>query len=250
MIRVKYGVVSAALALASVASVMGGSGCADDYAGLLILQNQAVVEGACSPDPSIGAPYRSFGTAQVGSGGGYVMTPLLQSTLVNREQTTNGDIVLLHTAVVEIQPVDSADSRAVVSALKELQGRTRYISGSVTPHGLTTMQFDAIDTEQAGALAAAMMPGQTVQVLARVVVHGDTAGTDVSSQPFIYPITLVNQPGGGFVDLGACSSLPTGSVGQISDCFDNGQDGGFTECCTDAGGRPVCPAEGTGVAGP
>jgi hypothetical protein len=246
MIRVKYGRVGAALALASVASVMGLSGCADDYAGLLILQNQAVGE-SCTAEPVVSSPYISNGTAQVGSGGGYVMTPLVQSTLVNRENTTNGDIVLLHTAVVEIQAVDSADSRAVVAALQELRGRTRYISGAVAPRGLITTQFDAIDTEQANALSAAMMPGQRVEVLARVVVHGDTAGTDVSSQPFVYPITLINQAGGGFVDLGPCSALALGTTGEQKDCFQNGQDNGFTECCTDAGGRPVCPAMGTGT---
>jgi hypothetical protein len=250
MIRVRYGRVSAALALASVVSILGLGGCADDYAGILILQNLATTTGACSPEPSTSSPFLSHGIAQVGSGGGYVLTPLLQSTLVNREGTTNGDIVLLHTAVVEIEPVDSAESRAVVSALKELQGRTRYISGSVAPRGLTTMSFEGIDSEQAVALAAAMMPGEAVEVLLRVVVHGDTQGTNVSSQPFLYPVTLVNEAGGGFVNLGACSSLDVGTVGGSEGCFGTGQDGGFIECCTDAGGRPVCPARGTGTAGP
>jgi hypothetical protein len=242
MIRVKYGRVSAALALASVALVMGLGGCADDYSGLLILHNQAVSE-TCTTEPVVANPYISHGTAQVGSGGGYFLTPLLQSTLVNREATTNGDIVSLHTAVVEIQPVDSAASRDVVGKLKELQGRTRYISGSVEPRGLTSIGFEGIDGEQANALSAAMMPGQTVEVLLRVVVHGDTAGTDVSSQGFLYPVTLVNVAGGGFINLGACSALPPGTVGT-GDCFGTGQDGGSTECCTDAGGRPVCPARG------
>jgi hypothetical protein len=233
----KYRLVGAALA-----SVIG-SGCAD-YSGLLILQNQPIDTSTCSPltgkDQFIG-----HGFALVGGGsGGYFFTPLVQSALVNREMTTNGDIVAVRSADVELQAVDSADSRAVITALKELNGANRKISGSIAPGGTVTLIIPAIDSAQADAMATAMVVGQSVEVIARVRVYGDTSGTSVSSSDFYYPITVKNEPGQNFVDLGDCGGLTVGFVGRDTDCFNNGQDGAFTECCTQAGGIPVCPAKG------
>jgi hypothetical protein len=234
-------------ALLAVASMAGLGSCAD-YSGLLILQNQAP-SASCVTAPNIGDPYISHGTALAGAGGGYFLTPLIQSSLVNREATTNGDIVAMRDADVEIQAVDSADSRTVVDALKELKGANRHISGSISPKGLLTTTVPVIDSAQAAAMATKMTPGQAVEVIVRVVVYGDTAGTRVSSQDFYYPITVLNQPNGRFQDLGKCSDLAVGTTGMVKDCFQNGQDGGFTQCCTDDGGRAVCPAVGS-KAGP
>ena len=239
MIRAKYGRVGAALAVASVI----GSGCAD-YSGLLILQNQVIETDTCTIPSTRGTLYNSHGFALVGQGGGYVFTPLIQSSLVNREQTTNGDIVAMQSADVELQAVDSADSRAVIDALKELNGVNRKISGSIDPGGLLATSFPVIDSAQSIALAGAMQPMQAVEIIARVRVYGDNQGTQVSSQDFYYPITVRNFPGSNFVDLGDCGSLNPGFVGQDTDCFANGQDGAAVQCCTEASGIPVCPARG------
>jgi hypothetical protein len=238
MIRAKYGVVGAALAVASVI----GSGCAD-YSGLLILQNQPVSPDTCSASTDRGV-FISHGFALVGAGGGYVFAPLIQSALVNREDTMNGDIVAIHSADVELQAVDSADSKAVIDALQELKGANRKVSGSVDPGGVITVTFPVIDSAQAMAMGTKVALGQSVEIIARVRVFGDTAGTEVSSQDFYYPITISNLPGANFVDLGPCDSLAVGRTGIDNDCFGNGQDGAFVECCTSAGGVPVCPARG------
>jgi hypothetical protein len=244
MSRAKHCLVAAALAVVSAAS----GGCADDYLSLLVVHNQAPdPEAMCAIEPMIENPYRPHGTANVAVGG-YILTPLLQSNLTNRNDMVNGDIISLTTASVEINPVDSDASRNVVASLNELRGRTRYISGSVQPGGLTSSSFDAIDLDQARALAGAVTAGQSVEVLATVVVYGDSGGNTIKSATFNYPITIINDVGGsGPISVGACSGLQSGFVGASTDCFGNGQDQGFTQCCT-AGTADdlLCPAQGTG----
>jgi hypothetical protein len=241
MIRVKCCLAPAALA---VASAVLGAGCVDDYGSLLVIHNQALDE-SCSTAPDIEAPYLPHGTAAVGPGGGYTLTPLVQSGLTVRGNDINGGIIELKTASVEINPVDSDASRNAVAQLAELRGATRYISGSVSPGGLTSTSFQAIDSSQAAALAAGVQVGQSVEVIARVIVYGRHGGGSVASQPFEYPITLINGgTGGGLVDLGPCAGLPSDFVGA-SDCFGTGQDGALIQCCTGDGGQLVCPAIGT-----
>jgi hypothetical protein len=240
--RAKHCLVTTALmAMGALAS----AGCADDYLSLLVIHNQAPDE-SCEIAPMLEHPYRPHGTANVAVGG-YLLTPLLQSNLTNHTDMVNGDIITLTTATVEIDPVDSDASRTVVSKLNELRGRTRYISGAVSPGGLTSTSFEAIDADQARALAGAVAAGQTVEVLATVIVNGDVGGNHVESKPFTYPITLQNVPNGsGAINLGACSSLPASFEGSTGGCFDTGQDSSFIECCTN-GSATICPAKGTGT---
>jgi hypothetical protein len=241
----KYGLISAAVAVLSVTT----SGCVADYGSLSIVHDQAPNE-SCEIAPNVGDAYLPHGTALVGAGGGYVMAPLLRSGLAAVAGKPNGHIINLSSAQVSIEPVDSDDSRAAVAALKELRARSRAISGSVEPGGLTSIFFDGIDGEQARALASAVVVGQAVEVLIKVVVKGDVGGSSVSTQDFLFPVTLLNSGGTpGAKNLGPCSSFPTSFTGATTDCFGTGQDGGSIECCTDAGGNAVCPAVGT-MAGP
>jgi hypothetical protein len=243
MSRAKHCLVTAALA---ALTAMGGVGCADDYLSLVVIHNQAVIPEECAPTPTIEEPYLPHGIANVAVGG-YILTPLVQSNLTNRNDMTNGDIITIKTASVEINPVDSDDSRAVVAALNELRGATRHFYASVSPGGLTSLSFEAIDGAQARALATAIQPGQAVEVIASTIIYGDVGGGSVKSAPFEYPITLLNvENGSGVIDLGACSGLPTGFEGAANGCFDdNGQDNSFIECCS-SGAAQICPAKGTG----
>ncbi len=241
MIRAKYWLAGAALAVTSVAT---GGGCADDNLSLQIIHNQAP-DSMCQTKPNEADPYLPHGSVELGRGG-YLLTPLLHSNLASRMGNTAASIIQLHTATTEIIAVDSDDSRTVVGKLGGMAGRTRYISGVVDPGGLTSTGFEAIDIAQANALATAVAVGQSVEIIVKVIVHGEASGTNVDSQPFLYPITLTNGgEGGGQVNLGPCSNLPSGFTGNTSGCFGNGQDGGFIECCTSPGGVPMCPAVGT-----
>ncbi len=229
----KYGLMTALLAVLSGA-------CADDYLSLVVIQNQAP-DDQCAVTADLESPYLSHGQATV-SRGGYFLTPIVQSNLSNLNDDVNGDLVQLRTVSVEIQAVDSDASRAAVAALGDIRGRTRYVSGTVTPGGITSMGFDAIDVEQAAVLSGAIGTA-SVEVLARVVVEGDVEGTSVKSPMFIYPITVTN---GAQIDLGPCDALPAGFIGGGSrGCFHAGQDvGSNVQCCTDLAGDPVCPAQG------
>ena len=240
MNRVKYWLLPAIVA---GLSALGGAGCADDYLSLKVLHNQAP-DDMCVIEPNVEDPYIPHGFMVAGSNG-YFMNPLLQSNLVNRTGEVNGDIISLETASVELRAVDSDASRSVIEGLGALTGRTRYISGSVSPGGLTTTGFEAVDSDQARALAGLITMGQSVEILAYITVYGDLDGGEVASPTFIYPITVTNNgASGNFQNLGPCANLTPGFMGIVADCFGNGQDNGFIQCCTAADGSNVCPAFG------
>jgi hypothetical protein len=233
MIRLQYGLLVAMLALASA--------CADQNYSLVILQNQAP-GGDCSlsTDPTM---FISHGVDDLNLGG-YVLTPLIQSNLIERDNAPSATNIVLKGATAEIQAVDSDDSRATVSALSEVTGRMRYFAGTLTPGATIVVHVEIIDDAQAAALLSTLQPGQSVEVLVKVIVLGEVAGDSISSDPFYYPITLTNGgSSGGFINLGQCDALPEGFVGEDTTCFGTGQDGRGVECCTRSGVL-VCPAEG------
>lgn len=232
----------------SAALLVVGVGCApaDSQATLQIVVNQATA-GNCPPTP--GQP---GAVAQLGSGfidtnafQGYVLTP----QVVNDASTEIGEAsdsqrrVQLAGANITTEFLDQASvPGGVVSALESagLLAFSRRFSGSVEPNGgvaaiaieLWPQQFL---TEMRGQLGQ-----DPVDVQVTVQMFGTVAGDDVSSQEFVYPVTICD--GCLINNLGACDEVPPEEVGSGAGDCQGLQDPAASPvtCCTGANGLPFC----------
>jgi hypothetical protein len=233
------------LVLAAVASA--GAACVDSSNEIFVVHNQAMIED-CTVSGELDDPYIGHGLMDVtntfdGLGSSpvtYVATPVVQSRIT---EGANGQdkTVLLSGANVELAAVNNERSQAVVDAMTAmgLNKQAQYFSASIESGGTTGIAFEAIDATQGEALQGLVAPGESVEVLVRVTVHGDVDGNGVTSPVWTYPITVCN--GCRVFNLGSCAALPDGETFGFGGRCAFHSDPIF-QCCTSLDGSAVCPA--------
>jgi len=217
------------VALALTAS-LAGCVASDADANIVILRNQALTTECSAGDPS--APFYSSGSIDIQSPGGYLFSPIVQNFATDVEGTSLR-IAFVHGARVDIHFADEGREEA----LGGVDGLTRFqvpLSGSIDAGGSIGLIFEIVPAELLPMLV------DNDLLLVDVRIFGEMGGDSFESANFRYPVEACD--GCLFVDLGACSSLPTGYIGQGGHPCGTFQDFGV-ECCTNSTGL-VCPAVG------
>lgn len=188
--------------------------------GMVILHNQ-FLDATCEVPATAGGTARVAGVLDAGAPRGYVFTPVLQSLVA--ESDTRERLIVIEGANVSVA---NEDGTAVANG----DFSTRFAT-SVAPGGTAGLAFEITPSEMAKG-----------RYLSTVVVFGTLEGSSIESEPFTYPIEVVDFADRPF-NLGPCSALDEGYQGTFfGTACSPYQDGGI-ECCTD-GIELVCPAEG------
>lgn len=230
--------------LIALAIAGSGAACADSNNQIYIVQNQALEEDCFVPG-GIDNAHRGHGTldatAAFGIRGGYVLTPVIASRAT---ESANGQekIVNLTSATIRLLPNNSDASREVIAALADadLDRQEQRFAAAILPGGSTGASFSVVDTSQTEMLSGLVAPGERVEIIARVVVHGDIEGSSVESPEWDYPITVCN--GCRIVSMGACADLEDNFEGQFGGVCGFHTDPLY-QCCVNPAGQEVCPAK-------
>jgi len=247
------------------------AGCVADGGdeGLVVRNNLAPDGSSCKFTPATSTAFVSRGTLHTRSPSPYLLAPLLESRIVAAMGQESVRTVSLMGARIDlaIGPITVEDAQgattfscaaegasacydeAARAALAEA-GVTRFrslFSAPLAPNGgLSTATFDLVPTaavreieRKAGALPAGAR--LHAQVVATAVVYGQLGGGEVSSPPYVYPVSVCNDCVLNVV--GACVDTPTGFAPRPGNPCNLYQDG-TADCCTN-GTALVCPAVGT-----
>lgn len=230
----------AAPALAAALALATAGGCASDNASsatLVILQNQ-IPDTSCQIPVAKGGSFLGRGRIDVSAaGGGYIMTPLVES----RAENLDSNDPFQRSISVEGAQVSLtfADESLVDVAGLQAAGATDFtqrFSAVIEPGSLAALSLVALPQAVLDDLDTSLSEGDVTQVLSHVVVFGELGGGDVESNEFAYPIDVCK--GCLLVDAGSCVGYQ--DSGELL-CFP-GQDSFPVECCTGSDGSRVCPA--------
>lgn len=239
---------SRALISLTLAASLGA--CVDNGDEGLFISRVVIPEPGCLATPSENALFRSRGQISMFSPLDYQLTPLVKSRILADEGQEDQRTVIAQGARIDLKIVDPTIEAAMggEAALRSA-GITRFetlFTAPITPNGgIATAIFDLIPVrvldEIARAAPEARAPGSgfSTDIRATVVVYGDLAGAEVTSQPFQFPVTactdcIINV-------LGACP-LPTDvEVANTGNDCNPFQDE-VVDCCATADGV-LCPAQ-------
>ena len=220
---------------AALAALVTASGCTTDSGGsMYIVQNQ-VPGDDCVIAPSPGMFYSS-GVIDTNAGTGYVFTPVVKSLITASTNASNPRVIAMRGADVDISftagPFDAAEEADLRD--DRLTRFSTAFSGSLSPGLSASFSFVVVPTGLLDAIAAA---GSSAQLSVEVTVFGDLDGSDVESDPFIYPVEVCN--GCLLIDNGDCAGLGEDFEGEEGGACNALQDRPV-DCCTSAGNQ-VCP---------
>lgn len=228
------------------------AGCVDDSSDGGIFVTKAVTPGdACSLSSTEGEPFLPHGVFSVHSTSGYQLFPQMRSRITATDDQIDQRTIILAGARVEIEITD--DELAGQLDLQKLKddGVTRFQSRFTAPlppnGGIVDGAIEVITPELIDAIAAVHpdlrstaedAPVFRTELLANVVVFGNMAGDEVTSQKFTFPVTLCNDCVVNI--LGACP-LPSDITAREGNACNIYQDGSV-DCCVEASGDLTCPA--------
>lgn len=182
------------------------------------------------------APFISHGEYQLGAGGDYQPSVQVESRITATDTNITQRTVQLRGARVKITNVDGS---AIAGAPEELVNFKTLTSGPVKPSGgITPVDFVLVPYRLSQFLEDKADENGQYFVLTSFEVYGDMDGSEVTSQRFLFPVTL--SLGTGVQNRGTCP-LPFGTVVHTSSNGCSLYSEGFTDCCTQ-GGNLVCPA--------
>jgi hypothetical protein len=190
----------------------------------------------------------SSGALDATAGTGYLLPLQLTTRITAATGMENQRLVFVTGALVDVSFPDATMFSADLLAQWKAEALTHFkAQGAVliNPNGgLSDTAFEVFPGELALAIVQAAPSFLTLNavVTLKVIAGLGQSGTDLSSDPFEFPITLLH--GGLTPSKGPCSTLPSGFVPRKGSPCNVGQDG-ITDCCTDASMNLVCPAVGT-----
>jgi hypothetical protein len=115
----------------------------------------------------------------------------------------------------------------------------KLFSAVLRPESITDATFELIPADLTKEILAINAAPPNIEVEATFTIIGDMGGNSVSSQPFVFPVTLGNNLT--LHNQGTCP-LPKGTVVDPGNPCNIAQDGDV-DCCTDATTNTlVCPA--------
>ena len=219
--------------------------------GMVVLNNTAPPTTGCLLTGMSSQPFISHGEISTLSPSAYLFTPLIESRLAGTASTTGGtDLqhtiqlqgarVSLEVKGASVQHADGSFSSPTITLSGAAAKFTTLFAGSVTPLGTVNVGMDLIPiptiasiAQQSGATATDHMH---VEVLATATIYGQVGGSDITAQPYQFPVTVCNDCV--VVDNGQCPLVIT--TPRLGDACNPYQDG-VVDCCRDASNRLICP---------
>jgi hypothetical protein len=238
--------------VAVVASLgLGLVGCANNGGddAIQIVDNVIPTIG-CVADPA-STTYKSHGTLALDATNPYLFNALLRSRITAPTGQEVQRTIFTTAAEVDITFVGAYANLFSASELKDLQtqGLTKFstqFAAPILPGGTATGQYTLVPIGLLTAIQTKLAASPPVPTSVRIdlttttTVTGTLAGGAVTSQPFVYPITLCNDCV--VMNAGTCGMLPAGLVVRPGDACNYFQDGPV-DCCMTTGtpSRLQCP---------
>jgi len=231
----------------------GLGACVDDSSDGAIFITKNVAPGDdCTFTSTEGELFLPHGVWSVHSTGGYQMFPQMKSRITAAADQIDQRTIILQGARVDIELADPALRADLDLARLQAEGITKFqsrFSAPLLPNGgitdgaielLTRRLIDEIIAVRPGIdnVNQDAAPAFSTELLASVVVFGQLAGDEVTSQSFTFPVTLCNKCVVNIV--GACP-LPEDAAPRTGNSCNQFQDGNV-DCCVNGSGGLVCPA--------
>jgi len=211
--------------------------------GMYVVENTAVT-GACTLTGSPDQPFISHGLINYGSPVPYQLTPLIQSRLMAVEM--DGDVVArtiqLRRADITLQLVAVSTDTATTQKDVALPPLSSLFSGALPPGGFINVGFDLIPASTLKSIAtmSGVDPATTAfaaEVVASITIKGVINGDEISSAPYVYPVTVCSECVINIV--GDCPmTVGTPRAGNACNPFQDGA----VDCCRETTGSLTCPA--------
>lgn len=217
--------------------------------GMYVLNNTAVTD-KCVLTGTTSQPFMSHGEIYAFGDQGYFLTPLIQSRLVSPEGVDPiQNTIQLRSANIELT------LKAVTVGLTNTQpdtslgSLTALFSGALPPSGSVNVGFELIPLSILSNVVINAGDPNTAsiraEILASVTIIGDINGNEVTSSPFVYPVTACNDC---IVRVYVDSTgtpltcpVPNTLSPSTGNACNHWQDG-VVDCCRDGAGALVCPA--------
>lgn len=224
--------------------VLGTLGaCADSGdEGMLLTRNVAPDGTSCSFTADPTEPFFSEGQWSILDPGGYLFHPQIQSRITALMGEELQRTIVVEGANIDLQVVDPDLAGFFDDSLTHF---STPFSAPLPPLGTADGEFQLIphafiDTLLANDtdLTSAQPPAFDMQIIATITVFGTMSGEQVTSQPFVYGVTLGNNIV--VQDLGMCPlDIQSSDVAKGNAC--NPFQDGLITCCEQGGGL-LCPA--------
>ena len=216
----------------------GLSACADGGDTIQILRNQLPQAGCVVPDSDTGT-FLPRGRIESTAADGYLFTPLVENRAVQNAAAER--TVFVNGANVDLKFSGDLFSDGEIKAFNDA-GLTRFkqsFSGSIRAGGLASFAFEVLPKGLLEEIDSRLGVGEFAQVIAEVEVLGSLDGGEIESNLFSYPIQVCK--GCLLQNLGSCDALISDDVNTGGVC--QALQDGLLDCCTDAEGAQVCPAQ-------
>lgn len=232
--------------LVTISAAVTGACVADNGdEGIFITKNVVPGDG-CTFTASESEAFYAHGTLSTASPSSYRLNPQMISRISAAEGQEDQRTVILQGARVDIEFADPDLAAKLDIAGLQAAGVTKFqalFTAPLSPGGVADGSFDLITRrlidEVIRVEPSAGMVGSAfrTELIAKTVVYGDMSGSEVTSQPFQYPVTLCANCV--VRVMGACP-LPMGTMAEQGNPCNPYQDG-IVDCCT-SGTDVICPA--------
>ena len=212
---------------------------------IIVLKNVAPAAG-CTFNSSESEAFVTHGTLDLAFDHPYLFAGQMKSRIVlSADPTgtgpTTSDIdaktIFMRSANIDLafpnSPISLTGLPASLTHFKKL------FSAVLRPEAITDATFELIPADLTKEILAINGNPPNIEVEATFTVIGDLGGDTVSSQPFVFPVTL----GVGLTrnNMGQCP-LPKGTMVNLGNSCNAAQDGNV-DCCSDpTTNMVVCPA--------
>jgi hypothetical protein len=214
--------------------------CATDGGESIIVLKNVVPGTGCTFTASESEGFVTHGTLDITADAPYLFAGQMKSRIIlNADPTGTGTTADTDAKTIFLRSanIDLAFPGTMPAGLPaDLTHFKKLFSAVLRPAAITDATFELIPADLAKAILATN-PTSNIEVEATFTVIGDLGGSSVSSQPFVFPVTLgagINRN-----NLGACPA-PKGTVPRTGNVCNAAQDG-IVDCCT-TGTTLTCPA--------
>jgi hypothetical protein len=196
----------------------------------------------CSFTASTDAPFIGHGIITVFSPSPYLIHPQLKSRITTTTASEQDlKTIQIRGARVNLDFKDSAIGNLVDDENKRFQ---TLFTAPLAPNAgsVTNTSFELIPEGALASIAAsAGADGVETEVVGKLVVFGDLAGEEVTSQEFQFPVTICSNCVTAAFGLAAYPTCPVMAAGRQGNACNPFQDG-VVDCCVDSNNDVVCPA--------
>jgi len=231
------------LAIASVVFSLVGCIAADGAGDEAIYISKALgANDDCTFTSSESEAFIGHGMITAFSPAPYVIHPQMKSRIIAEPSEMDQKTIQIRGARVNLDFKDSEVGALVDAKNKKFQ---TLFSAPLAPNSgsVTDGIFELIPDGALASIADSIPEGEVfeTEVVGKIVVFGDLAGDEVTSQEFQFPVTICSNcvlAAFGQPDFPTCPVMAAGRQGNACNMFQDG----VVDCCRESTGGLVCPA--------